>query len=381
MPALDARILYMFFDSANMHRWNDHITPVDLTEMDKQAHKAAISWIIAKFEEQSGTVIDWRKLIEHQMFSFIQRSVLTDLKPQVFYRISSERRKEVNRFVISEYDRLIPDSDPDFRQRFIDYLDSDMDSIEDEIVSAAHYIATRWEFNLIYDSNRSLYGIDVTRQEIEDQVDQHKDLRGVREMATDRSATFNFVDLIGQLRFQQRWARTPRLPKTAVLGHSLLVANMMYLYDLDKGVSDRQIYNDYYTGLFHDLPEVLTKDVITPIKVNVSGLAALLEEYEHDLIEEKIMPLIQPDWRDEFRFMVYDPFMDMDDPEFGKRDGFNLKTCDMLAAYMEAHISICYGVSNSTLREGEKEIREKLLARDKGIDTVKLIGDLERMNF
>ncbi len=381
MPALDARILYMFFDSANMHRWNDHITPVDLTEMDKQAHKAAISWIIAKFEEQSGTVIDWRKLIEHQMFSFIQRSVLTDLKPQVFYRISSERRKEVNRFVISEYDRLIPDPDPGFRQRFIDYLDSDMDSIEDEIVSAAHYIATRWEFNLIYDSNRSLYGIDVTRQEIEDQVDQHKDLRGVREMATDRSATFNFVDLIGQLRFQQRWARTPRLPKTAVLGHSLLVANMMYLYDLDKGVSDRQVYNDYYTGLFHDLPEVLTKDVITPIKVNVSGLAALLEEYEHDLIEEKIMPLIQPDWRDEFRFMVYDPFADMDDPEFGKRDGFNLKTCDMLAAYMEAHISICYGVSNSTLREGEKEIREKLLARDKGIDTVKLIGDLERMNF
>ncbi|MBE6524438.1 MAG: HD domain-containing protein [Thermoplasmata archaeon] len=381
MSALNARILYMFFDSANMHRWNDHITPVDLTEMDKQAHKAAISWIIGKFEEQSGTVIDWRKLIEHQMFSFIQRSVLTDLKPQVFYRISSERRKEVNRFVFSEYDRLIPDSDPGFRQRFKDYLDSDMGSIEDEIISAAHYIATRWEFNLIYDSNRSLYGIDITRQEIEDQVDQHKDLKGVREMATDRSATFNFVDLIGQLRFQQRWARTPRIPKTAVLGHSLLVANMMYLYDLDKGVSDRQIYNDYYTGLFHDLPEVLTKDVITPIKVNVSGLAALLEDYEHDLIEEKIMPLIQSDWRDEFRFMVYDPFTDVDDPEFGKRDGFNLKTCDMLAAYMEAHISICYGVSNSTLREGEKEIREKLLAREKGIDTVKLIEDLERMNF
>ena len=200
-------------------------------------------------------------------------------------------------------------------------------------------------------------------------------------MATDRSATFNFVDLIGQLRFQQRWARTPRIPKTAVLGHSLLVANTMYLYDLDKGVSDRQIYNDYYTGLFHDLPEVLTKDVITPIKVNVSGLAALLEDYEHDLIEEKIMPLIQSDWRDEFRFMVYDPFTDVDDPEFGKRDGFDLKTCDMLAAYMEAHISICYGVSNSTLREGEKEIREKLLAREKGIDTVKLIEDLERMNF
>ena len=381
MSALNAHILYMFFDSANMHRWNDRLRPVDLTEMDKQAHKAAISWVLGKFEEQSGTKVDWKKLIEHQMFSFIQRSVLTDLKPQVFYEITKDRRKEVNLFVMSEYDRLVPDSDPAFRQRFMEYLESVPESKEDEIISAAHYLATRWEFNLIYDSNRSLYGIDITRQEIDDQVYQHKDLKGVTEMATDRSATFNFVDLIGQLRFQQRWARTPRIPKTAVLGHSLMVANAMYLHDLDAGVDDRQIYNDYYTGLFHDLPEVLTKDVITPIKVNVSGLAALLEEYEHDLVEEKILPLIEPEWRDEFRFMVFDPFTDADDERFGKRNGFDLKTCDLLAAYMEAHISICYGVSNSTLKDGERDIRTKLLARSKGIDTIRLVDDLDRMSF
>ena len=381
MSALNAHILYLFFDSANMHRWNDHLRPVDLTEMDKQAHKAAISWVLAKFEEQSGMTIVWKKLIEHQMFSFIQRSVLTDLKPQVFYKITQDRRKEVNEFVISEFDRLVPDSDKDFRQRFIEYLNSDLDSIEDEIVSAAHYLATRWEFNLIYDSNRSLYGIDITRQEIEDQVDQHNNLRGVREMATDRSATFNFVDLIGQLRFQQRWARTPRIPKTAVLGHSLMVANAMYLHDLDAKVSDRQIYNDYYTGLFHDLPEVLTKDVITPIKVSVSGLATLLEEYEHDLVEEKILPLIEPEWRDEFRFMVYDPFTDEDDEKFGIRNGYDLKTCDLLAAYMEAHISVCYGVSSAALRDGERDIRVKILSRDKGMDASKIIEDLEAMHI
>ena len=381
MSALNAHILYLFFDSANMHRWNDHLRPVDLTEMDKQAHKAAISWVLAKFEEQSGTTIEWKKLIEHQMFSFIQRSVLTDLKPQVFYKITQDRRKEVNEFVISEFDRLVPDSDKDFRQRFIEYLNSDLDSIEDEIVSAAHYLATRWEFNLIYDSNRSLYGIDITRQEIEDQVDQHNNLRGVREMATDRSATFNFVDLIGQLRFQQRWARTPRIPKTAVLGHSLMVANAMYLHDLDAKVSDRQIYNDYYTGLFHDLPEVLTKDVITPIKVSVSGLATLLEEYEHDLVEEKILPLIEPEWRDEFRFMVYDPFTDENDEKFGIRNGYDLKTCDLLAAYMEAHISVCYGVSSAARRDGERDIRVKILSRDKGMDASKIIEDLEAMHI
>ena len=381
MHALNAHILYLFFDSANMHRWNDHLRPVDLTEMDKQAHKAAISWLLGKFEEKSGRTVDWRLLIEHQMFSFIQRAVMTDLKPQVFHKIVQDRKAEVNAFVISEYDRLVPDSDPGFRQRFIKYLDSDSRSLEDGIIRAAHYLATRWEFNLIYDSNRSIYGIDVTRQEIDEQIGQHSDLAGVSEITTERSNAFNFVDLIGQLRFQQRWARTPRIPKTTVLGHSLLVANAMYLHDLDAGASDRQVYNDYYTGLFHDLPEVLTKDVITPIKVNVSGLAAVLEEYEHNLVEEQILPLIDPEWHDEFRFMVLDPFKDEDDERFGIRNGYDLKTCDGLGAYMEAFISIRYGVSSTTLRDGVADIRDRLCARKKGIDTVRIIEELDAMHI
>ncbi len=381
MPALNAHILYLFFDSANMHRWNDHLRPVDLTEMDKQAHKAAISWMIGKYEEKVGKEVDWQILIEHQMFSFIQRSVLTDLKPQVFHMITKDKRSEVNDFVISEYDRLIPDSDPKFRDRFVEYLRSDSMTHEDEIIRAAHYLATRWEFNLIYDSNRSLYGIDVTRQEIDDQIDQHKNLAGVGEITTVRSRAFNFIDLVGQLRFQQRWARTPRIPNTTVLGHSLMVANAMYLHDLDAGVTGRQIYNDYYTGLFHDLPEVLTKDVITPIKRNVSGLASLLEEYEHDLMENKILPLIDPSWHDEFRFMVYDPFSDMDDERFGRRNGYDLKACDHMAAYMEAHVSICYGVSSTTLRDGVTDIRSKLLEKGKGIGAEKIMRDLESMHI
>ncbi len=375
MPALNANILYLMFNSANMHRWNDHLRPVDLTELDKQAHKAAIAWVLGKFEEDGGNEIDWRRLIEHTMFSFIQRSVLTDLKPQVFHRIVAERREPVNRFVISEFDRLVPDSDPGFRERLIEYLDSDRDSLEDRITRAAHYLATRWEFRLIYDSNRSLYGIERTRREIDEQIGQHMDLYGVREvMSFDRS--YDFIDLIGQLRFQQRWARTPRIPKTTVLGHSLIVANAMYLHDLDAGASEKRVYNDFYTGLFHDLPEVLTKDVITPIKTNVDGLAEILEEYEKDMVESTIMPMLPESWHEGFRTMVYDPFSDIED-----RMGTDLKACDLLGAYIEAFVSRRYGVTSNTLQEGETSTREKLLEKGVGIGAEKIVNDLNDMRI
>lgn len=380
MPALDARLLYLLFDSANMHRWNDHLRPVELTELDKQSHKAMIAWYLAKCEEKGGARIDWRKMIEHCLFSFIQRAVLTDLKPSVFHKIVSERRAEVNAFVLAEFDRIIPETDPGLRSRFADYLASDMDSREDAVIRAAHYLATKWEFDLIYESNRSLYGIEATRDEIDEQIGYHMDLVGVR-MLTSSTDVRNFIDIVGQLRFQQRWARTPRIPKTAVLGHSLLVADAMLLHDIDTGVDDRQLYNDFYTGLFHDIPEVLTKDVITPIKVSVSGLTGLLEKYETEAVESTILPLLHPSWHDEFRYMALDPFSDMDDPVHGRRNGTGLKTCDLLGAYMEANISRRYGVSSSNLRKGEEGIRQKLLARNGAMDTARLIEGLDALDI
>ena len=141
------RLLYMFFDATNMHRWNDHIRPLDLTELDKQAHKAVIAWALGKsYETEYGVHLDWRRLIEHSVFSFIERSVMTDIKPPLFHRIKAEKAQEVADFVISEVHRIIPDMDAGFVSRMERYLRSENDTKEDEVLRAAHYMATHWEF-------------------------------------------------------------------------------------------------------------------------------------------------------------------------------------------------------------------------------------------
>lgn len=379
-PVMNIKLIYLLFDSVNMHRWNDHLCPIELTELDKQSHKAMIAWYIAKTEEYNGKTIQWKSLIEKCLYSFIQRSVLTDLKPQVFHKVVLEKKKEVNDFVISEFDRLVPDCNSEFRSNFIAYLRSENDSVEDAIIRAAHYLATKWEFDLIYESNRSLYGIEETRNEINQQIRQHCDLDAVRTLDTNSSAG-DFIRLVGQLRFQQRWVRTPRIPKTTVLGHSLIVAYSMFLHDLDQNVDDKQLYNDFYTGLFHDIPEVLTKDVISPIKENVSGLAVLLEEYENEAVDSVIMPLLRKEWVDEFSNMALRPFVNLDDPVFGKRNGTDLKACDLLGAFIEANVSQRYGITSSALRNGEADIRAKLAIRGKGIDAEKLISDFDKMDI
>ena len=376
--ALNADLIYYMFDAANMSRWNDHLRTLDLTELDKQAHKAVIAWVIGKSEEDAGRPVVWDRVIEHTLFSFLQRIALTDLKPQVFHKIAKEKKDEVNRYVLDFFDANVPSVQEAFRTRFEDYLTSEKDSHEDAIIRAAHYLATKWEFDTIYDVNRSVYGIESTKKEIDDQIGSHRDLAGVSEIGDPRSDLSKFVNILGQLRFQQRWSRTPRVPKTTVLGHSLMVANMVYLNDLDRGVTGPEVYYDYYSGLFHDLPEVLTKDVITPVKVSVSGLPALLEDIEKDMVKETIMPLIPEPWAQELGFFAYCPFEDSENPP---RFGRQIKACDILGAWLEAHVSIVYGISSKTLRSGRDGAVRRFIDDtefEKSIGALRIIDDISK---
>ena len=213
-----------------------------------------------------------------------------------------------------------------------------------------------------------------SRADIESELNYHGQM--ISSMRKIMKGT-DFVDLFGQLRFQQRWTRTPRIPQTTVLGHSLLVADMMFLSDLESGTDDRTLYNNYYTALFHDLPEVLTKDVITPVKVNVGGLSDMLASYEIEMIESKIMPMIPEAWKEEVRYIIYDPFAERTDKTFGKVDGHDIKACDMMGAYMEARLSRYYGITSGVLKNAESSSRERMSSFDCKIDLKRLISDLE----
>ncbi|MCL1984439.1 MAG: HD domain-containing protein [Methanomassiliicoccaceae archaeon] len=374
--AMNMDLIYGFFEAANMHRWNDHLRPMDLTELDKQAHKTVIAWVLAKFEESEKDVrIDWKELIEHSMFSFIRRLIVTDLKPQLFHRVVKEKGKEVNDFVLREFDKRVPEMEKGFRERFERYLNNAVLSKEDRIIKAAHYLATSWEFKLVYNANPTMYGIDRTKGEIERQIREYADISGVIRLFFGKD-TFDFIDLCGQLRFQQRWARVPRIPQTTVLGHMLMVANMMYLHDLDTAAGPERIYNDYFTALFHDLPEVLTKDVISPIKTSIDGLEKLLSGYEKEMVSTTLLPLLPEEWHSDFLKLIDDPFGDS-----AGADGKAIKVCDLLAAYMEAHVSECYGVSSKALSSGKEELKRKLMSFKSGIDVKELIKRLDEMDI
>lgn len=383
-------LIERIFSAASIERWNDHPRPIQFSEMAKQAHKFIIAYVIAKYEEQEhNTSIDWIMLIEGGIFEFLHRVVVTDIKPPVFHKLmeKKEQRDKLNEWVLEKHlKKDLSSVSGDICSRFYNYFSIEGDVMEKKILRAAHYLATKWEFDFIYDWSKNLYGIETTKKEINSQINEHRDLKAVEEMLVSRElpdsekGMYGFIAMVGQLRFQKRWAQTPRIPQTSVLGHLLFVAVLSYFISIDIGACKRRRYNNFYGGLFHDLPEVLTRDIISPVKKSVEGLDELIKLYEKESVEKQIFPLIPSEWHNELRYFTEDEFANKisiegkgirseipeddisrlyNEDRWNPIDGEIIEACDKLAAFIEASTSIHLGINSPALEEGRRGLYKR----------------------
>ena len=378
---LSKKFIEFLFEGAHIQRWNDHIRPNGFTELDKQAHKMMILYILAKYEEQDhGAQLNWRALIEGGIFEFMHRIILTDIKPPIYHELMRVHGRKLNAWIYSQLERRVPELDEVFfdkLKRWFDYPEENR--LEKKLLRAAHYLATQWEFGIIYHFNQAIYGIDATKAAIESNIEDHYDLAGVQKISL-KGKTSKFIDLVGQLRFQKRWAQSPRVPETSVMGHVLIVAILGYFCAAEIGACDERIVNDFLCGLFHDLPEVLTRDIISPVKTSVEGLDDLIKDIEKRQVAEKLLPLLPWGWHEEIIYFTQNEFTNrimldgvptevseeelngkynVDGHGYKAVDGRMLKGCDHQAAFVEAYLSTEYGITSKHLLNGMADLREK----------------------
>ena len=384
---LNKKFIEFLYEAAHIQRWNDHIRPNGFTELDKQAHKLIILYILARYEEEDhGVTLDWRALIEGGIAEFLHRIVLTDIKPPVFHQLMKYHGHELNQWVYEQLSERIPGFDQEFLPAMQRYLDNHTyKTKEKRLLRAAHYMASQWEFNIIYPFNKGIYGIEKTKEEINNEIENHYDLAGVQKLRL-HGKTSKFVDLVGQLRFQKRWSQSPRVPETSVMGHVLIVAILAYFCSIQIGADDDRLVNNFLCGLFHDLPEVLTRDIISPVKSSVSGLDVLIKDIERKQVDEKILPLLPDSWADDIEYYTQTEFADK--YRIGSEmftspseealnaaieahrgevhkvvDGEILKGCDHLAAFVEAFLSLEHGISSKHLTSAIRDLKAKYTGR------------------
>ena len=392
---INPKIIEYIFSSASIQRWNDYPRMVDLVELDKQAHKFIIAYFIAKLEDD----INFTHLIEAGIFEFLRRVVVTDIRPDVFRKALQQKSKEINTWVVGKLKSSIENiENGNFLQKFEEFLnDPNMYKKERFILKAASYLSTKWEFSIVYQTSQFLSDIEEVKKAVDAEIEDYYELIGVRKIALNKKLA-KIVDLSGRLRFQKRWAQTPRIPETSVLGHMLTVALFSYFYSLEVKSCDKRLQNNFFTALFHDLPEALTRDIISPVKYSVDELSEIIAEYEVAKIEDDILPNIPINIQEEFSYIlgiskgIKEEFAnkvkidgnitEVDDinkynlDKYEAIDGLALKQCDKLSAFVEASLSISHGIKSKELISGKKEIL-KGLKEINGVDFKQIALDID----
>lgn len=360
------------FNTACIQRWNDKLRPIELVELDYQAHRMMIAYYLGK-HEQNEDGFDWTDLIEGGIFALLKTSVLTDLRWNVKERLEEDqgRRKRVNEFVMKRLRATLSEPKLALYSRFESFLAGNgFGPAATSILEAAGLHARLWEFRLLEQVNPTGYEINEIRAGLEQGLKQHCNHRAGCQLLHDSRRSQKFVDLCGELRYQGRWSHMHVVPRVTVLGHSMFVATMAYLFSLEAGACKSLRTNNFFTGLFHDLPESQTRDVRSPLKTAIPELGTMLDEMSEELMEKEVLPLLPSSWGNEFKlFSLYglgkdwihtsgseraevDDVLDKHNLDTVNPTGGRLvKVVDKLAALIEAQQAIRNGCGHPELKE------------------------------
>jgi len=408
------------FESFSILRWNDRLRPIELLEIDHNALKSMLTYFLGKTSEQQQK-IDWRRIVDVNVMDLLSKISTSDIQSAVRDRLKNEQAFKT--FIIKDWEKpsLRLDKFISNRKSVLDLLKNYIegkknDSAEYKILRFSHKYTTFREFKSI--KKFSLTDDDIT--EIGHDIDKdvtdaiHTSFREEANSLRNEKPSMwlpSIIGIIARLQYQVRWSQTPRIPSTSVLGHSMYCAVLAYFLSIEAKLDDDRIVNNFYAALFHDLPEALSRDIISPVKKADKAIEELIAIIEKDLCEEKVFKQIPDKLMQHFRFITgqicpsgsynlcseqledihgFDLDMQRDDflkrGEFSNRiqltngkyiiipwgddnkspyketmDGFKresgidgklLKMCDNIAAFMEARMSLQHGIRSPHLDNG-----------------------------
>ncbi|HNY21499.1 MAG TPA: HD domain-containing protein [Treponemataceae bacterium] len=372
----DKKLVLKIFEGFSIERWNDLVRPLELIEMDKTAEKTALAYIIGKFEEKRGNRVEWRRIIYGTLFDLLRKIALCDIKAPVQRMIREEYPEEfvrLNEWVVEQYRGLI--ADPELLREFSDHVlgQSDPNDLTTRVLRAAHKYSTFREVEMIRMVNEPFRLVEIDK-ELNKDLEGYLDLRGM-QLLVSRQKPWDFLMELEKLRFQTRWNQTPRVPATSVLGHSYFVAALTLLMGRDLAICPEREYNNFFSALFHDLPEAVTRDIISPVKQATHQLPAVVKEIEDKIVERELTPLMDESFRDEIMYFTNNEFEnrvrvdgktvkvsfeDLRDKynhaSYRPVDGKLVRAADHIAAFVEADCSINYGITSTHLRDGKRNI-------------------------
>ena len=285
-----------------------------------------------------------RCLIVRSLLKSLNKHYLTDISievrdklkaknPTAWTKLINATAKETSKLFprkISAILRQYLTDDPGYLETFDSIKMDDRHKIE-TLIRYAQYKVAYDECSMnakVYDAE---YGAIMS-----DLLDRIQEVDGSGEYESLLADHQPYFIAIKRLKYQRRWNRINRLVATSVMGHTYLVAILTIMFSMlcehtDVNTDDF-FYHALLRALFHDVPESLTGDIITPVKREIEKHdKRLLDSVEKELTQ-KLVRSAPPGVKEDIR--QFELLKELNTACIYSVDSL-VKDCDRLALLME----------------------------------------------
>lgn len=265
--------------------WTSVIYKQQYNEMLKQALNWIITCMLAWYSKEHGKAIIWERFPKIAIYSAFQKVYLHYDTPEYIRlqvcdigKISLDEFHNATRKIITKHTN----------KDFADFICEEIDSYEMKLYKAGRKIATFVEFKELSHFMSDEECLDKLT-EILTSLEKYSYIPGVKEFSDTKGVFFKTFSNISNLRNQPRWSVQPRRTNCFDIGHLLSTAVLGYLNTLEyTNGNEKYATKIFEDGIFHDIPEVWTTDVPSPVKKLIPGFRPSLKIFEDRCLQKNV---------------------------------------------------------------------------------------------
>ena len=330
----------------SMIRWNNFPRVVDVTQMDNVWATLHTALFLVHLEENE---YDRLYIIKKIIFSSFSEFILSDINSgtkNTIKKLDSEMYEAVYSKAYKYF--LKYDTLDSLRRDYEDIIFWEGKAREDRLIYAAKKYV--WYSEALPNARIFPEMYEIYMHEMESELDMiSKNLISFQKLKNNPNYQ-KYLSHIYRLSSSMRWNQYNRTTPISVMSHTVVITYITYVIAmLDSATSDNLVLEMLLRALYHDVPEVITGDIISPTKKAVPWFADLLEKVESHMLDEYFFEYIDVEYRDILKPYLLEPF---------RGDIWaKVKYADILSAYLEAKIESPYS-QVFTLKE--EHLREQV---------------------
>lgn len=329
------------FRGLSTYRWNNFPRVEQVTVTDNVAFSLHVAHLVALLHEaETGVKADMGYLFRRALYSSFSTFLHSDISNEVKQHVKRKDPEVYRKLSDVPYDRLLAWDLPDFMRRDIESYRRP--NPEKELEERIYQFSKNWvSYQEAFTSNFVYFrAFERPMADIRERYlsAEYADLRKCLALdPVDHAESERYLLAVRRLQSSFRWNHMRRTHPVSVMSHLFFVFFFAYVIGNVEGLDEDAVTDMMVTALYHDIPEAITGDVITPTKKSVPGFEELLCEIEEEMIDEYLIEHLRgKPFAAELKRRMLHPW--------GCEHGKLVKLADIFSALFEAKIEVANSV-------------------------------------